>query len=459
MLKYILALALLLRLIALNQSLWLDEATTANTVQNLDMVGIITQLAPNDFHPPLYYLFMEVWGSLLGTSEVVLRLPSVLFALGTITILYKLIKKQFNETTALVVGLLLATAPLFIYYSQEARMYSMAAFFVAASVSVCIQYLGKKNRLYMASAGSLFAIAFLTDYVTIFMGPVFLTIWYLGKKRRLEDLIYFIAPFIVALVGIFPIFTYQFSGALHVKESGSLWWGILGAFTPKNVALIPIKFLIGRIGFDSNVVYGLYAGGALALSGFLIVKAWLGRQKNKVIPYVAWLFVSVTAAIAFSTLLPILTYFRLLFALPALYVLIAIGIVKLKEHFFMPALLGMMALNIISSALYLSNSRFQREDWRGLVQAVSQETESTQVVFSGNSQMEAFDYYSAGIDRVGPENISFDTENIWLMRYVHDIYDPQNLLPGRIEAEGYTKVREHDFNGIVVWEYEYENSD
>jgi len=80
----------LIRLIALNQSLWLDEATTAKVVSQFSFFNIIFKFSPFDFHPPLYYLFMKIWVSLFGLSEVSLRFPSIIFSLLTGLLIYKI---------------------------------------------------------------------------------------------------------------------------------------------------------------------------------------------------------------------------------------------------------------------------------------------------------------------------------------------------------------------------------
>ena len=82
--------AFLIRLIALNQSLWLDEATTAKVVKTLSFTGIVTQFSPGDFHPPLYYLLMKFWTSIFGYSEIALRFPSVIFTLLTGLVVYRI---------------------------------------------------------------------------------------------------------------------------------------------------------------------------------------------------------------------------------------------------------------------------------------------------------------------------------------------------------------------------------
>ena len=67
MIILVLFFSLLLRLISLNQSLWLDEATTA-LVSQLPVYDFFSKFMPADFHPPLYYLVIHYWTLLFGTS-------------------------------------------------------------------------------------------------------------------------------------------------------------------------------------------------------------------------------------------------------------------------------------------------------------------------------------------------------------------------------------------------------
>ena len=131
MIYIILILAFVLRLVSINQSFWLDEATSATVVGDLSFGDIITKFSPADFHPPLYYLTLKLWSGFSGTSEISLRLLSVLFGTGTIFIVYLIAKNLFSKQVGVISSILLATSGLHIYYSQEARMYSMATFFTA----------------------------------------------------------------------------------------------------------------------------------------------------------------------------------------------------------------------------------------------------------------------------------------------------------------------------------------
>ena len=129
----ILILALVLRLISLNQSLWLDEAINALAVKNLSLFDLVTKYTINDFHPPLYHIVLLFWTRVFGFSEVILRLPSVLFTLLSMVVTYFIGRDFFSKKIGLISALLFAVSPLSIYYSQEARMYALAVLFASLS--------------------------------------------------------------------------------------------------------------------------------------------------------------------------------------------------------------------------------------------------------------------------------------------------------------------------------------
>ena len=62
-----------------SQSLWLDEAISANVAKNNSYHQIVNGFSKLDFHPPGYYFALKTWADIFGYSEVSLRLPSVIF--------------------------------------------------------------------------------------------------------------------------------------------------------------------------------------------------------------------------------------------------------------------------------------------------------------------------------------------------------------------------------------------
>src|SRR5258706_15725581 len=103
MIIFILLIAFILRIINLNQSLWLDEATQILLSQDSVKNIIFTHGA--DFHPPLSYLLMHFW-LMFGTSEIWLRMLSVIFGVLTVWIIYKFSTKIFGINIGILSALL-----------------------------------------------------------------------------------------------------------------------------------------------------------------------------------------------------------------------------------------------------------------------------------------------------------------------------------------------------------------
>ncbi len=121
-----------------------------------------------------------------------------------------------------------------------------------------------------------------------------------------------------------------------------------------------------------------------------------------------------------------------------------------------------MAVNLLSTGAYLFNTRFHREDWRGLVGYIESESvgKRAKVIFVANSQMEGYNYYLKDrnptwkVNAYPPDALDRKSNIIWLMRYVQDIFDQEDSVRQTVEKYRYKKTREHDFNGIVVWRYD-----
>jgi hypothetical protein len=124
-LVFITLLAFGLRLYRLDvQSLWYDEGVTAIVAQ-YDPATLIRWTA-DDIQPPLYYLLVSAWGQVAGWSEWSLRFPSLFFGVLLVPLMAALSRSLTRSRgAALLAALITALHPLLLYYSQEARMYTM----------------------------------------------------------------------------------------------------------------------------------------------------------------------------------------------------------------------------------------------------------------------------------------------------------------------------------------------
>jgi len=429
MIYTVLLIGLGLRLISVNQSLWLDEATSA-LVAKMSIGDMFTRFLPGDFHPPLYYLILKFWASIFGNSEISLRIPSVVFGVATVYVTYLIAKKLFNQKIGLIASFFLATSGLAIYYSQEARMYSLAALLIS-----CLVYMFLERKWLLFSLT--LALIGMTDYVSLFIVPVFLIVGWGNIKKVILSFI----PLLTVFLFWSPIFIKQLSGGLSVQ--GSAWWGILGQPTLKNFLLVPIKFILGRISLDNRWLYGVVVVLLFYLFGYLL---WRARMAGKLLWL--WLVLPVGLEILVSLKIPMLSYFRFLFVLPALYILVGKGIENSRKYrrFFLCLVMG---VNLVTTICYLLTPKFQREDWRGAASAIGED----KIVFPAATQKEALIYYGKGEQIINTSQISLRDKEIWLSRYVWEIFDSDDSAKKSVEALGYNKTSEYNFNGVVFWKY------
>jgi uncharacterized membrane protein len=133
-----------LRLQGLNaQPLWLDEVVSLNNALAFGDGGL-RALAGADHIAPLHSILLWAVVNLGGESAVALRLPSVLFGIATIPAIFVMTKRLFCSTrTALIAATLVAVSPYAIWYSQEARMYSLFLLFACLYVIVAWPVVGR----------------------------------------------------------------------------------------------------------------------------------------------------------------------------------------------------------------------------------------------------------------------------------------------------------------------------
>lgn len=166
---------------------WHDEGYTMMIIK-LNPIEIIERTA-RDVHPPLYYLLTHWWQGVFGDGELAIRGLSAIFGVITVIIMYKLVSRLFNESAGRLAGLFVALGPFAVRYSDEARMYSLAALFVVLAsylLVLALQAKSKAWRLWILY-GLTLAAGFYTHYYVAFIIPVHIAYawWSMGGFRRL----------------------------------------------------------------------------------------------------------------------------------------------------------------------------------------------------------------------------------------------------------------------------------
>lgn len=144
-----------------SHDLWYDESLSwglATFIKNvLKMQHYGTQ-------PPLYYLFLHFWTKVFPDNEFWLRLPSVLFGVATIFVLYKLCNLFFSRRIAVLASIIIAISPIHIWYAQEVKPYSLIPFFVIVMSYFFIKALEENRAQYWTGLLITTFIGFFTSY-------------------------------------------------------------------------------------------------------------------------------------------------------------------------------------------------------------------------------------------------------------------------------------------------------
>lgn len=74
-------------------------------------------------NPILFYVLLSGWIKLVGTSEVMLRMLSVIMSLVALFGLWAFTKELAGKRASIYGALIFALSPFFLYFSREARMY------------------------------------------------------------------------------------------------------------------------------------------------------------------------------------------------------------------------------------------------------------------------------------------------------------------------------------------------
>lgn len=475
MIVLILLAALFLRLINLNQSFWLDEAINVNNVANLSFKSLIFDYSLGDFHPPLYHLILKSWVLVFPVTEISTRIPSVILGVLTVFITYLISRKLFEKGTALIAAILIATSPLHIYYSQEARMYMLAAFLVSMSVYFFISLLKRDSIFNWIGFVLSTALTLYADYIPYLLLPTYIVYLALFRKSiKKTTLLGFIPAFILIVIFLVPwllVFPKQLTTGLSAAAVSPAWAQVVGGSAAKDLVITFIKFTIGRISHENNIIYALlFTPVAIYTIAVFMISMFRLSALRTFLWF--WLFIPIFSAFAISHYVPIFSYFRLIFTLPALYIIWASAINTINARIVVRLLLFVaLAINLISISIHYINPKFQRENWRGATQYIHKEsTQNTIVLFESPYSVAPFDFYNE--NKVMPsgalngftaerqkviENVKLLTsgkDKVFLFQYLSGITDPSGILFEELTNTGFKNVSATNFDGVgFVYEF------
>ncbi|HHT9125246.1 MAG TPA: glycosyltransferase family 39 protein [Candidatus Brocadiia bacterium] len=111
------------------------------SIEFIERNDSIIKQTTNYGQPPFYFFILHYWTLLAGTSEFALRLPTAIFGILSVFVLFKLASLIFDNKTALIGALLLAVNPEHLFPSFALKQYTLTALLALVSVYLLLRAL------------------------------------------------------------------------------------------------------------------------------------------------------------------------------------------------------------------------------------------------------------------------------------------------------------------------------
>jgi 4-amino-4-deoxy-L-arabinose transferase-like glycosyltransferase len=353
-LSLITAIAAMLRFHLLGAKIfWFDECVGVE-IARLDWFNFARILWRREANMSLYYLFLRLW-LYLGSTPAFVRSLSVIFALATIPALYRLGRRLFDSRTGFIAAILLTFNAYHIRYSQEARSYALTVLLCVMSSLFFIESLQNSSR--RARVGHIL-ISSLAVY----------------------------AHFFAALVILAQYVSLRFLDRAKIPASTSKNWRWIG------LAILPVAMFVIATGagplswIPRPSLHGLWVF-AIFLTGnegAMLVTASVIACGAAVLPVVLskptrrssweswrywflmlWLVFPVLLTVALSFARPLFLARYFVICLPALNLLMAAGLARLRSLWLVtPALIALLILSWQGTISYYQRDfDLGRDNW------------------------------------------------------------------------------------------------
>lgn len=381
-----------------NESLWIDEIFSLRDAdQSLWAVYRTNQLRP------LYYLLLSVWMK-FGSGEAWLRSLSVIFALLSVFLIYRVGRRLAGEAEGLVAAAMLTASPLFVNHTQEVRMYVLSLCLGLAGTLFLIDALliepGQRPTQKTLAGWWLFRVLAILTFplnVTLLIPDAMMVLWRFHRDRRVLIsfakwtgllLLVFVPGVAPVVRDAAPTSEYAADRALYRAPPG------LGNL------VYPLKFWMvpKPVVNTGSVAHYFYKAFTLLIAG-LLGAALIRKHKFPDLLYTAaWFVLPLVPIIVFARFAARIWEPRyVLFVSPYLFLLLAVGFTRLWRQW-KPAAIIIATIYIAAMGGALAHyfAVQNRPDYRFNVETIEQYDQPGDAVVWGYEWDDPLKYYYDG---------------------------------------------------------------
>lgn len=368
--------AIFLRILFLGKnSVWYDEAFTYH-IAKLPLSDLFFAVL-SDNNPPLYYLLMH-FVLKVGKNDLLLRIPSLVFNLATILMIYFGLKKYFSKKTCLIAAALFTFSPLAIYLSSEARLHSLAVFFVPAIILAFLNFISVPTK---TTVSIFMAVTLLGLYSHYYIFLLLIPLTFLAIRSKLPPI-----EWLLVLAGFTAAFSPWafFSSLIHHN----------GCACPNTILSLPATLVSPSIGGVGNITLRTYPDLAQPVSFFFALTALItttifikGLLKNF---QLTTLYLSPLLAVSILGLfLPVFSPKAFTVFVPIYFLITAQSIARMKNaDSILRLLIGVFSAVLL---IQLTNPFFRGTDFKSISEVIRRKPAS--VLHSSVFSFYSLSYY------------------------------------------------------------------
>ena len=245
---YALALAVSLStwFIVIRAPLWLDETVSMFLIKG-GWAGIMSRQVWPD--APAYSCLLWLWTKVMGTSEIMLRISSVLPMLGSVYLLYRAARELFDWDVAIIAAIVFCLHPIIIFAAIDVRPYAFAALVINATIFVLVRLRHSKSNWLAALFGLL--AAGIVEFQLLFAAilPALVVCFIASKvgdrKTLWRQLGIALAVFALACLPAIPRVQYMMhTSGTHVFSEAPKLLQLVSTITIRGLVIVLVVFVL-----------------------------------------------------------------------------------------------------------------------------------------------------------------------------------------------------------------------
>lgn len=243
--------SVLVWLIPIRTPLWLDE-----TISYWQISGGFWQIwNRKGLFFPAYDYILWAWKAIFGSSELALRIPSVLAMLAAVYLLYRIARQLFEPSTAMLACIVFCLHPLVVYAAIDARPYAFALLALNGATLLFLRWLRtrRSSDAILAGVASGFVLYFhyLFGVVLLAFGVVLLCSRCWQWKHFWKQVAQALAAFSFVMLPVVSNLVYVArTRHEHIVDAAPVFRDLIDTFAPGSIllvfALVALAAAVGR---------------------------------------------------------------------------------------------------------------------------------------------------------------------------------------------------------------------